>query len=1183
MRQQIRGIRTRAVWCVCAVFYAAIAQAQTTALFVDSQPGDSVGGGEQRLFTTADLGFTSNVGSGNSTVSIAARTEQSFSSSEYWDLTFQSGGGLVAGVYENAGRASFLPSVSPGLSIIHSGRGCSRVVGRFVVYEVAISTSGTVTRFAADFEQHCEGATAALFGAIRFNAARSSLEPFDGNYPVYALRVDAAPHGLVTGPGIDCGAGQTDCEETFDVNELVILEALASPGYVFLGWAGLDCVGGPLVAVTMTRRKFCTPVFNAAPGNSAVESPDYSQGAFFLDGPMGNGELATIPLVNRQVYVTPSGPSVTASALSVQPFATTSRVLLRVMGPRNVVWDVWFGAPAGQLLAPGTYEYTSPDPYSQNAGPTFGLTHEQGSSCFAGGRFQIHEIAFTGNVLTNFAADFEAPCGLGLTAGSIRYHSSRASLLPFDGAYPLHALRIASTLGGYVAATGISCGDGGRSDCQETFAVPTNVSLRAFASPGYQFVGWDGSCTDASPVAIAAVNGAIRCIAVFTPSPASTAPADSVLGVATLLLDSPGSDDFFGPALGLWLAGNSNVDVAATASGAEVTFTFASPNSPAATVRFGAANGRLVAGDYEDARGFSLLRGTLLEISHCSVIEGRFRVYEANFDGGGNVLSFAADFEAICTNASRSYVVGAVRFRSTRGRLLPFDGAYPVYKLTIEPAVNGFVTAPGVDCGPGRADCTEQYSSLRTVSLQAMPSPGFRFIGWTGACFGGSTTTLAVNWLRRCSAVFNAVQPGSSAEDPRTRESALYIDSKPGDPAGNGRRHVWLDAALDSGYTDRSSLRLTLRTREGYWSINLAAPGSQELRPGVYENATYPYSSSRTGPGLLIATPWGYCPYSVVGRFTIYQLGISNGIIQSIAADFEQRCTPAAPALVGAVRFNSTRSELRPFPTSGPTALPADFNGDGRVDLLWQNRADGRLAAWFMNGTLAADNSALTPDRITDPAWHIVGTADANRDGLPDLYWHHQTTGALSIWYMADTARSNAVEIWPNAVPDLQWKVRTVVDMDGDRNPDLIWQHTGNGQIAVWFMNGTTIRSGEPLGAGQVADLNWKIVGAGDVNRDGNADLFWHHAVTGQLAVWFMRGRVALSGQALAPDRVADTAWQVRGVGDLDGNGYPDLIWQNTSTFQASAWLLNGLRLVDGRPIVGPIPASADWHIVSPK
>lgn len=1182
MTPTLRRVGAWAACCICVIVSASTAEAQTTALYIDSQPGDYVGQGEQRLFTAADFTFTATSSQGGSVVSIAARTDN-FSTP--WSVMFQAPGGvpLAPGVYENASSHSFITSVSPSLSVNAPARSCFRLFGRFIVYEIAFGSSGVVTRFAADFEQHCDGGSAALFGAVRFNALRSTIDPFDGEYPVYSLQIDPAPNGYVTGQGLDCGAGRTDCEETYGVNALAILEAIPSPGYVFLGWAGLDCVGGPVVAVTITRRKFCAPVFNAAPGSPVGESPDYSQGAFFLDGPVGTGESDSEPIVNRQVYVTLPGETPTSSAVTVASNTTRSQVIFRVAGPRNASWHILFAAPAGELLAPGTYEYTS-ESFATTAAPAFGISNERGSQCAGGGRFEVYEVVFTGSFLTSFAADFEAPCGPGLAAGSIRYQSTRASLLPFDGAYPLHALRVASTLGGYVTAPGISCGDGGRTDCQEAYAVPTNVVLRAFASPGYDFVGWGGSCREGIPITVVTVSAAIRCRAIFTPSAASASPADPSLAVATLLINSPGASGGFAPPFRLWLSEDSSVSVNSLNGGAAVYFTFTSASSGTGVVRFSTPAARLAVGDYDNAQGSVFGSYPALEIAACSVRMGRFRIYEATFDSGGNPLAFAADFEAVCDSSSASYVVGAVRFHSSRARLLPFDGAYPLFKLTIEPAINGNVTGPGIDCGPGRGDCTEQYASSRTVTLMAAPSPGFRFVGWTGACYGGSTTTVAVNWVRRCSAVFNAVQPGSGTEDARTRQSALFIDGRSGDPVGGGRRHVWLDAVADDTFGERNTVRLFLRVPEGRWSITFSAPGSTELRPGVYENATYPFTSTRTGPGILIESPWGWCSSGVSGRFTIHQISFSSiGRVESIAVDFEQRCLPDSPPFLGSLRLNSTRSELRPFPSASGTGRPGDFNGDGRVDLLWQNRADGRLAAWFMNGTTAADNAFLTPDRVADTAWHIVGSGDANLDGLPDLYWQHQTTGALSIWYMADTSRSFAAEMWPNVVSDTAWKIRTVVDMNGDRYPDLIWQHEGNGQVAVWFMQGGTIRTGEPLGPGQVADLNWKIVGAGDVDRDGTADLFWHHAVTGQLAVWFMRGRVLVSGQALAPDRVSDTAWQVRGVGDLDGNGSPDLIWQNTTTFQAAAWLLNGLRLMDGRPIAGPALPSADWFIVTPK
>jgi hypothetical protein len=39
-----------------------------------------------------------------------------------------------------------------------------------------------------------------------------------------------------------------------------------------------------------------------------------------------------------------------------------------------------------------------------------------------------------------------------------------------------------------------------------------------------------------------------------------------------------------------------------------------------------------------------------------------------------------------------------------------------------------------------------------------------------------------------------------------------------------------------------------------------------------------------------------------------------------------------------------------------------------------------------------------------------------------------------------------------------------------------------------------------------------------------------------------------------------DVQWRIAGVGDFDGDGYADLVWENTATGQRGIWLLtNGV------------------------
>jgi hypothetical protein len=54
--------------------------------------------------------------------------------------------------------------------------------------------------------------------------------------------------------------------------------------------------------------------------------------------------------------------------------------------------------------------------------------------------------------------------------------------------------------------------------------------------------------------------------------------------------------------------------------------------------------------------------------------------------------------------------------------------------------------------------------------------------------------------------------------------------------------------------------------------------------------------------------------------------------------------------------------------------------------------------------------------------------------------------------------------------------VRGGEDVDRDGMTDLLWQHTVTGEIAVWLMNGPTLRTTLLTTPGQLADLAWRIV-----------------------------------------------------------------------------------------------------------
>jgi len=1137
----------------------AAAQTGTTAIYFDSQPGDYIGQGLEQTWTDADLPFSASVSADRSRVSISATA---ISVGTWWTLDFAAPAGtpLVPGVYEYATRHPFQETHLNGLSVHGSGRGCNESVGRFRVHEVVIDGSGNVERFAADFEQHCEGGGPALFGAVRYHSTRTSLVPFDGTYPTYALYMDDAINGYVTGPGIDCGAGRTDCDEAFGSPTTIALTAIPNPGYVFLGWAGFDCVGVETVSVTVNRAKFCRPVFNVAAGESGVEAPNYATNAAFLDGPFGSWDVSPVGGRAQFAFVRPYSQLVVESA-------TSSSASFRIAHPAISHAVVRFGAAPGQSLSPGIY------PLARASGantlePFLQLTYQNSVCTESGGHFTIYEIAFVGSSLSTFSADFEVPCHNGRTfTGSIRYNAARASLLPFDGAYPSSTVFVVPTLGGYVSASGIDCGDGGRTDCDEAFPPQSIVSLQAIASPGYQFFGWGGICTGGNPIITITVRTSGRCLAVF--HPIADAPSHP-FGDEFLVIQQSGTT----PSRTVWMPPDARLQ--AWTSGSEVRFT-ATTMFTSTSLTFRIPAGRIVAGDYDalDATGASL------QVPGCSSSRGFFRVYQADYNTDGTVASFAADFEAYCSFSTTPYAAGAIRYRASRHVVIPFDGAYPVVRLTVVRSPYGQVTASGIACGPTADDCAETYGGALVQSIQATPSAGYAFVGWTGECSGGSYTQLLVDRTRWCEPVFRAVRAGLP-EDPRLAAGSLTSQSQPGEPIGGGITQTYLNDDW-SVFTFDSRRRLTITAWDTPWRMEFRAAATGVLAAGSYEGAIG-ISGSTASPGLSIRAGGSCSSTFTTGRFVIHELRFASptsSTVEALALDFEQRCNNG-PSLRGSIRYRSSRSILQPFADEGHPFTRFDFTGDQSPDLVWQNRNDGRLLLWHLSGASYIFNEPPSIPQITDPNWHIVGTADADLDGYNDLFWQHQTAGTLAIWYMRDT-QIVSTRLVAQVVSDTNWQIRTVFDVDRDGQPDLLWQHRVSGHIAVWYMNGGAFRSSQLVGPGQISDPAWTIVGAGDANGDGRADLFWQHPATGQLALWYMDGVQLLSTTLLTPSSVADTNWRVRGIADLNRDGSPDIVWQNVSTSDVAVWMLTGSHFKESRLLKGPTMPAAEWVLTGPR
>src|ERR1700736_2228480 len=182
-------MRPRVTLLLLSSLFSAVASASTptTFLTLHSQPGDYIGQGITQTLTPADGTFS--VSNSSDSVSVSFHTP---TYSQFWYLDFGSASTVKfgRGEYDGAQRTPFRSPTRPGIDVSGDGRGCNMDTGRFLVSDFALNTDGTIARLAIDFEQHCEGATPALYGSFRYNSSVTAV-PRLGIASNYTLKGNA--------------------------------------------------------------------------------------------------------------------------------------------------------------------------------------------------------------------------------------------------------------------------------------------------------------------------------------------------------------------------------------------------------------------------------------------------------------------------------------------------------------------------------------------------------------------------------------------------------------------------------------------------------------------------------------------------------------------------------------------------------------------------------------------------------------------------------------------------------------------------------------------------------------------------------------------------------------------------------------------------------------------------------
>src|SRR5262249_44027510 len=83
----------------------------------------------------------------------------------------------------------------------------------------------------------------------------------------------------------------------------------------------------------------------------------------------------------------------------------------------------------------------------------------------------------------------------------------------------------------------------------------------------------------------------------------------------------------------------------------------------------------------------------------------------------------------------------------------------------------------------------------------------------------------------------------------------------------------------------------------------------------------------------------------------------------------------------------------------------------------------------------------------------VVGTAEFNADGRVDLVWQNTQTGDVVYWILNDQIKMETWDYIARGVPT-NWKIAAIMSTGTAFKNNIIWRSSSTGDVTVWDMSG---------------------------------------------------------------------------------------------------------------------------------
>jgi hypothetical protein len=270
-------------------------------------------------------------------------------------------------------------------------------------------------------------------------------------------------------------------------------------------------------------------------------------------------------------------------------------------------------------------------------------------------------------------------------------------------------------------------------------------------------------------------------------------------------------------------------------------------------------------------------------------------------------------------------------------------------------------------------------------------------------------------------------------------------------------------------------------------------------------------------------------------------------------------CTP------GNITSNSFASPVNFVVGQGPRGVAVqDLNGDGKPEIVsanWQDNSVSVLRNTSTPGIIDSNSFAAGVVFATGTTPQNVMIADMDGDGKPDVVTvdnnYNGGSPGMSVLRNISTATNfdfeNHVD-FPGAVDTY---CLAIGDLDGDRKPDVVvgaqGGNAGGADSMLIYRNTSTPGNISPASFASPVIIpaggwvNW--VSLADLNGDGKLDIAAAMQSPSQLAVYINTSTPgSISNNSFASPQIFASGDNANGlaIGDLNGDGIPDIVFANT-------------------------------------